>query len=407
MSQKSTLIAVFVIVFFGYVGFTLPIPILPEMFLDPSSPLLKASVSQAERALLLGILIATYPLGQFFGNPILGLFADRLGRRKILIGSLFVTFLGYLLTAYSVYLWDLTLLFMGRFICGFAEGNITIAQSAMADISDSSNKIKNFSLINVAASLGFVVGPLLGGKLSDPEIVSWFNEATPFWCASVLTLITIGYSYWQFKETVVQKSCPIERSVFQSLGHILKIPPLGYFLFLSFLFSLGLTLFLSMYPVFFVQKYHVSASHLSEIIAYTALPFIFAQMFVLKPLHNWLSLEKSTVLAALLMGVFLLLFPMPRSILESIFLIFPVGVLNLIVFVNGSVLISNHAPKEEQGNVLGINQSLYVLAMALAGFIGGALAGVSPSLPFIAAGLILIFGGLLLFIYIKRQASLK
>ena len=92
-------------------------------------------------------------------------------------------------------------------------------------------------------------------------------------------------------------------------------------------------------------------------------------------------------------------------LIQTIFFVFPIGVLNLIVFVNGTVLISNHAPKETQGNVLGLNQSLYVLATTFSGIAGGYLGGIWPGLPFIVAGIILMLGSLSLYLYIKIQAS--
>jgi DHA1 family tetracycline resistance protein-like MFS transporter len=405
MASKSILVSIFIIVFFGFVGFTLPIPILPEMILDPSYSFVKGALDEGERTFLLGILIAIYPLGQFFGNPILGILADRIGRRIILLSSLFVTFFGYVLTAFAVHYWDITFLFIGRFICGFAEGNVTIAQSAMADISTPANKVRNFSLINVAASLGFVFGPLIGGKLSDNSLIGWFNLSTPFWCAAILTIVTLIYSYYTFKETAELKKCDLHKGLFESITHVIKVPMLGSFLLLGFIFSLGLTLFLIMYPVFFVQKYALNPSELAEIIAFTALPFIFSQLFVLKPLHNWMNLEKSTIYSTLFLGIFLILFTLPTNLIQTIFFVFPIGVLNLIVFVNGTVLISNHAPKEIQGNVLGLNQSLYVLATVFAGFAGGYLGGIWPGLPFIAAGIVLMVGSLLLYLYIKTRAS--
>lgn len=405
MASKGILVSIFIIVFFGFVGFSLPIPILPEMTLDPSYSFIKGPLDEGQRTFILGILIAIYPLGQFFGNPILGILADRIGRRVILLASLFVTFIGYVLTAIAVYYLDITFLFIGRFICGFAEGNITIAQSAMADISTPANKVRNFSLINVAASLGFVFGPLIGGNLSDSSLIGWFNLSTPFWCAAVLTIVTLIYSYYTFTETAQLKKCDFKKGLIESIAHVIKVPRLSSFLLLSFIFSFGLTLFLTMYPVFFVQKYDLNPSELAEIIAFTALPFIFGQMFVLKPLHNWMNLEKSTIYSTLFLGIFLILFTLPTNLIQTIFFVFPIGVLNLIVFVNGTVLISNHAPKETQGNVLGLNQSLYVLATTFSGIAGGYLGGIWPGLPFIVAGIILMLGSLSLYLYIKIQAS--
>jgi DHA1 family tetracycline resistance protein-like MFS transporter len=77
------------------------------------------------------------------------------------------------------------LLFVSRAIDGFTGGNISIAQAAIADVSTPETKQKNFGLIGMAFGVGFVVGPFLGGVLSDPSFVSWFSFDTPFWAASI------------------------------------------------------------------------------------------------------------------------------------------------------------------------------------------------------------------------------
>jgi DHA1 family tetracycline resistance protein-like MFS transporter len=64
------------VVLFAYIGFSLPLPILPKMFLD-SQTSIAPHLSYKLRMVLLGTVMAAFPLGQFFGSPVLGSLSDR------------------------------------------------------------------------------------------------------------------------------------------------------------------------------------------------------------------------------------------------------------------------------------------------------------------------------------------
>ena len=49
-----------------------------------------------------GILLALYPIGQFFGTPVLSALSDRFGRKRVLLPSLVATTCCYVLVAISV-----------------------------------------------------------------------------------------------------------------------------------------------------------------------------------------------------------------------------------------------------------------------------------------------------------------
>jgi hypothetical protein len=53
----------------------------------------------------------------------------------------------------------------------------------------------------MSVSAAYIVGPLAGGKLADPELVSWFNYATPFWTVMILLAIVTGVTAFVFIET--------------------------------------------------------------------------------------------------------------------------------------------------------------------------------------------------------------
>lgn len=78
------------------------IPVLPAVILNPTAGLLPMEYDFAARTLIYGFLVASYPLAQFFGAPVLGSLADSYGRKKLLSVSLVGTMLGYLLFALGI-----------------------------------------------------------------------------------------------------------------------------------------------------------------------------------------------------------------------------------------------------------------------------------------------------------------
>ena len=133
---KSPLAAIFFTVFIDLVGLGIVIPIMAPLLLDPHNTILPFTASVHFRTLLLGFLIAVYPLAQFFGAPVLGALSDRHGRKPILLISLLGTFLGYILFALAIIYNNIYLLFCSRLLDGFTGGNISMAYSASSYVID-------------------------------------------------------------------------------------------------------------------------------------------------------------------------------------------------------------------------------------------------------------------------------
>jgi DHA1 family tetracycline resistance protein-like MFS transporter len=125
-SDKQLLIPVFLTVFIDLLGATLVLPILAPLFLDLqhgiwpidirslSNPAKDIPSIIRERTFIFGLLIASFPLAQFFGAPLLGAWADKAGRKKVLTISLIGTLIGYILFAIGVHQHWVWLLFAAR-----------------------------------------------------------------------------------------------------------------------------------------------------------------------------------------------------------------------------------------------------------------------------------------------------
>ena len=82
-------------------------------------------------AFIVTLLFAVFSFFSFFSAPLLGAWSDRIGRRPVLIISIFSTALGWVVFALST---NIFWLFIGRIIDGLAAGNFPIAQSYLVDI---------------------------------------------------------------------------------------------------------------------------------------------------------------------------------------------------------------------------------------------------------------------------------
>jgi MFS transporter, DHA1 family, tetracycline resistance protein len=396
-----------IVVFFGYVGFSLPLPILPEMFLDPEVSILPLSYPIKLKTVLLGAVMSAYPLGQLIGAPLLGKFSDRWGRKKIILISLFCSMFGYIFTAIATSHSSVPFIFFGLFLCGFCEGNVAIAQSVAADLASSEeerhHKISHFGWINLFACLAFVVGPLIGGQLSDSSFVSWFTFATPFWIAAIMTLFGVAIILIFSKETRKEKKIA-PHGYWKSFQIGFRHKKLRMTYFVNFFLALGYFSYFRFFPVYIENRFSFSASMLGYVIAYGAIAFAFCAALFLKPISRALSPKRATFYFSILLALTFFLVLWPSSPWDLLWTIPPIDLCLAVVMTNASVLVSNAADEDFQGQALGMLTSVQVLAEFIIGIGGGVLAGYLASLPMIMGSFMVLVGSVILLVFMKRPA---
>lgn len=143
------LLLVFLTVFIDLVGFGLIIPVLPTYARE-----LHASDSTV------GVLMASYSAMQFLLTPFWGRLSDRVGRRPILLVSLFASCLGYMVWGFSS---SLAMLFVARMVAGAGNANIAVAQAYVSDVTTLEDRARGMGMMGAAFGLGFVLGPAIGG----------------------------------------------------------------------------------------------------------------------------------------------------------------------------------------------------------------------------------------------------
>ena len=143
----------FVTVFLDLVGFGIIIPFL-AYYVE----------SFGARAAVVGLLMSSYSLAQFVFAPVWGRLSDRVGRRPILLLGLLGSVAGFTLFGLAS---TLSTLFLGRVLMGIFGATIPTAQAAVADVTAPEDRARGMGLIGAAIGLGFILGPALGGLLSN------------------------------------------------------------------------------------------------------------------------------------------------------------------------------------------------------------------------------------------------
>ncbi len=399
----------FTIALLDYMGFTIAATVFPSLLLDSQYHILPISFGHDMRLMLIGLLLAVYPLGQFLSASILGSASDRWGRRAVLIITLIGTVIACLLTALSVsYGWGI-ILFVSRFTLGLFAGNVSVAQASIVDISDQKNKASNISLIQLSLGLAWVFGAPIGSFLSNSAIVNWFNYATPFWAlffalSILLLLVTLFFPETLETRNVSQKVHLLKSFVltYDSLSH----QQYRDIFFVWMLFICGWAMFLQFLPAFLILNFNYTTASIGPMLAFMGGTFACSQIFIARRFLRKISAETMLKIVMLFPGIATLGVTFSHNWLQLHFFAF------LFPFSMGFTLpsllaaISNRGDATMQGKMLGMAQSLQALMTIVATLLGGKLLAMNSYLSAIVGSVLMIMGWLVFIVYVNHKSQI-
>ncbi len=367
------------IVSFNYVEIGLILPVIFPLVMDSTS----SFVPEAFRGLFMGCLIGGAATAKFLSLPLLGAWSDRVGRKKAFVTTLFTLCLSALLGLAALFLHSMFLLLFSRILAGIGAGNYAVAQATIADSSEPFEKTKRFALLNSSCGVGYVLGPLLG-RLT---FISPFTVVLSLCC---LNLILVAFL---FQSTPVQTK-QATRRLFSF--NTFRLPKIRSFFIMILCFCLGWGFFCECLPLFLMDHFHFGSKEIGSFYIFSGLIITFCQGIAIRPFANRFHPKQLFVggLISLACSVPLLL------TLHSIWFFY--AVLGLIIFFqtlvfpSAATLISNLTAQEEQGEVLGVYQSLQAAGMALGPLLLSSFISFTPTLPIIMGALAPILALMLL-----------
>ncbi len=388
-TSQLTVFSVLLAIVIEVMSMGLFMPLLPDLFWSAHSPLLAPDTSQFWRQMDYGLSFAFWAFGIFFGAPFLGNVSDRIGRKKVLVLSLFMVMLSYFCSYLSLVVGSNSLFMLSRGMSGFFASSFPIAQAIIVDISPEEKKARNLGWITLAASIGIVIGPFLsgvsyqlGGVESGPKIA--------FLLATGLTLLNAFSINFLFKETMVTRSDrPIHFfSVFSSCKFAFSDRRIRFLTLIFCVLSTLWAFYFQGVSVLLLDKFQQGPVAISWFYTILGLGFFIVTLFIQPRLLTRFSLRSlgmnGMVLMAILFGAGL--------VIQALVVFWLGGFFGCMVeslcYTVLMTLFSNAVNADEQGRVMGGVGATFGLTWGVISPLTGVLLSVNSSLPLILSSLL-------------------
>lgn len=389
----------------GALGFIFSVILLDVMGLAILMPIQAYIVRQySDEALMVAMIPGLYAAAQFFAAPLLGKLSDRYGRRPVLLISILGSALGYFLFGVGGALW---VLFLARIIDGFTAGNASTAAAYVADVTPPQERAKNFGFLGMAFGLGFVLGPTLGGLLSQISLNA------PVYAAGILSLLGAVIGFFILPESLSpekRETKPLRLADLNPVASILEMlrrPTVGGLLIAQCLFFFVFNGNNNILPVFLIDRFTAQPWQVAMLFAVGGIVMAIIQGALVGPLVKHFS-EKPLAANSLVLQA---LAAIGVVTVPALWLLYPVTVLNHIgaglVWPTFGALLANSVSAGEQGRVSGVSTALGSL-MGIFGplWAGTAYDHLAPAAPFWIGAIIFVLAGFLLTrIKIRAQES--
>ena len=345
------------------VGFGIVIPVLP-LYAEGS----QIGATPTELAWIVGI----YSLLQLVCAPLFGKISDRIGRKPVLVVSILGTALGFVILGAANTVW---MLLLGRIIDGASGGNISTAMACIADVTTKENRSRNMGLVGAAFGLGFMIGPALGGVMSEHISLS-----APFYFAAGLALLNAVLVWLLLPETLSAESRERARQR-ATVGEVFHGGRAGMIVAIlaGQLASItGFSIMTALFALYCEKRFHYNAAQVGYLLAYVGLLGVIFQGGLLRRLLKRPIEKQLAVIGAALLALSMAALPFTSTLGVLLLVCTGISLGNSFVTPTLNGLASRTTDAHCQGRLLGLMQSAGSLGRFLGPMLGFALVSFDP-----------------------------
>jgi len=305
--------------------------------------------------------------------------------------------IGFILTAIGG---SLGMLFLGRIIDGISGGNQVIAQAYVGDVTEPQQRTRVYGLMGVSFGLGAVIGPVLGGLLSQ------INYAAPFWVAAGISLISLILTAILLPEPDrTNRPAVSPNSSLSSMISLALQPRIRRPLAIFGIMALVMGMFVASIGLFMQLQLEATPLVAALCVAYYGVLTVVVQIFIVGRLSRRYGEQRllpvGLVTLVIAMAILYIANTTAVTLAAVTFLVFGMALLRPAL----TSLISQAAGASAQGSALGLGQSLESITQIVAPVLSGWLiANIAPAAPWPVAALVALIGLVIVILFPQPAA---
>ncbi|MDN4094118.1 MFS transporter [Brevibacillus agri] len=317
---------------------------------------------------MIGLTIGAGPLAGTIGGFIAGTLSDRIGRRRVMLGALYVWTLVFVGFALSKNPLILLLLNMAGGLCrSFYE---PVSQALMADVTPPEKRFRVFGLRYTAINVGVAVGPIAGAVLAKTSVALPFLITALIYLVYVISLQGL-LNKFGIKQIEGQKKETVTFG--RAFSVIVHDKAFRYYMVAGVLGAIGYSQMSSTLAKFTEMTVASGAELFALLMSVNAVVVVLMQM----PLTRWA--EKKTPLTAIVVGNVMYALGDVGFAYANSWIVFIIGMVlftfgEILTFTAGDVLIDRMAPEGMRGSYYGA-KSFSNLGQFIGPWMGGLLLG--------------------------------
>jgi DHA1 family tetracycline resistance protein-like MFS transporter len=352
VSLPKDLYPIYLTTFMDMLGYTLLIPLLPDM-----------AKHYGAQDWMVGMLLSIPAFCSTLSAPVWGKLSDRAGRKYIILVAQVFTLAGYTILALAH---SLFWIYISRLISGVGAGVLGAAESYIADVTDKEQRDRAYSLYGAIFGASFIVGPIAAGFLHR------YGLQFPFFIAALLEIINIGVTFWLLPWRTREKH--EETPFVQSLRAAWR-PAVRRVLLRQFLFIFAVVYLLADFALYLDHALHETVQRVSWLLAGAGIIGGITIVAVVTPLTKRFGdrVVGQIGFVALFISYALIYFVQSLSWFFAVLILWAIGA--SMAEPTLLAMLSRRAPASERGAILGISDSVNSIALILAPAIGTAIVG--------------------------------
>jgi len=367
--------------------------ILAQVIIVPALPDLGIIFSSDYRTIQLSV--SAFSIGAAIVNLIAGPLSDRFGRRPIAIGFFIIFILSSLGSYFSE---NIYIFLLFRFFQASSAAGMVLARVIVGDIYSGSKATVMFGYISTIMAIGPLIGPLLGGLISD-----YFGSMQIFNFLTILGLLLFGLIIYDLDETNLNRSANM---LSQIKSYPLLLLSMNFWpptLVSAFSFSIFGIFFVGA-PFVAVNVYGLSPSQIGLLLAFIPLGFVPGNIIVGKIVDRF-----STKLLLILGSVLLISGPLIALLTSNLYthplaFFLPMLIMGFgtgIIWPVANTAIIQAVPSLA-GSASGISSALMVITSAVSsGFLGWNIENIDPIIGLVGTLIVAGIATILSALFIK------